>query len=87
VRPLYDLLGGVPRTIVHDPTSLDVEKEFQQIRIADAMKYIATYKLDHEIHSDNLFHLIPNQGDKDIFSHYSNRFESTVLELIDSEIG
>ena len=76
VRRLYDLWGGVPHTILHNPTSLDVRNEFQQIRIADAMKYIATYKVDREVHSDQLFHLIPNWEDKDSLSlqeHYDAR--------------
>jgi hypothetical protein len=57
----FDLWGGVPRNILGSQylSSSIADQEFQHLTIADAVRYIATYELDHRSQSGKLFRLLP----------------------------
>jgi hypothetical protein len=61
LRERFDLWGGVPRNILGSQylSSSIADQESQHLTIADAVRYIATYELDHRSQSGKLFHLLP----------------------------
>ena len=61
LQQAFDLWGGIPRTLMYDQ-SLDAshaDSEFNKWKVADAIRYLGNYDLDHDQHSGKIFHLYP----------------------------
>ena len=59
LQQAFDLWGGIPRTLMYDQ-SLDAshaDSEFNKWKVADAIRYLGNYDLDHDQHSGKIFHL------------------------------
>lgn len=78
VKERYTRWGGVPRTLLQDPSLLvEAQSKFRRLKIADALPYLGTYSLDHQRHSGTVFHLFPafkmteGQNWSSLFDKYS----------------
>jgi hypothetical protein len=61
LRERYDMWGGVPRTIMDEAAKVrEYEIAFRELKIADALEYLGTSKLNHPRHSGRVFHLLPS---------------------------
>lgn len=60
LRQRFDLWGGVP-TLMYDQylDASNADSEVNTLRVADAIRYLGTYDLDHNQHSRKIFHLYP----------------------------
>lgn len=58
---LRHLWGGVPHTLMYDQylDASNADSEFNTLKVADAIRYLGTYDLDHNRHSGKNFHLYP----------------------------
>ena len=61
LRERFDLWGGVPRTLMYKQCldASHVDAEFNKWKVADAIRYLGNYDLDHNHHSGKIFHLYP----------------------------
>ena len=61
LRQRFDLWGGAPRTLMYDQCldARNADSEFNKWKVADAIRYLGNYDLDHNHHSGKIFHLYP----------------------------
>ena len=74
LKDRFNVWGGVPRTILFEPTTLlENEATFRRLNIAAAMEYLGTSRVDRDKHSGTIFRLLPS------FSMIDKEDENTTL--------
>jgi hypothetical protein len=76
LKERYDMWGGVPRTLLGEPEAIaECEDIFHRLKVADAIQYLCTRRLDHPRHSGRIFHLLPGFKLKQNQEHQRTLYE------------